>query len=348
MDGTTQNGVEHDRNHYDANITVQDLVDSYMLPFQACVEKGKVSGLMCSYNSINGVPTCADPNLMNNVLRKQWGWGGWVVSDYDAYAQVYTDHNYTKTMAGAAAAGLNAGLDQEGGGTSAIDQLLTAIDQKLTSKARVATAFGRLMRARVELGMFDPPSSNAYDRIGIGSVRTAAATALNKRAALEGITLLKNGGTDGKAPLLPLKLSTFAGKPGSLFVAGPIADNAQNALGNYDCGYTPGPGCVNANTSIVGGLRNGGTGLSKGEVVYVACCSSTAAAPSQTWRSARFRPADARRRPGTRAIRSCHHRSRATTCTRARARPTDTTAARQTSRSASGCRMRLSLTPACG
>ena len=50
MDGTTQSGIEHDRNHYDANITQQDLLDSYMLPFQSCVEKGKVSGLMCSYN----------------------------------------------------------------------------------------------------------------------------------------------------------------------------------------------------------------------------------------------------------------------------------------------------------
>ena len=175
---------------------------------------------------------------MNNVLRRQWGWQGWIVSDYDAYAQVYTDHKFKKTFPQAAAAALNAGLDQEGGGTTAIEQLQPAIDQKLTNASVVATAFGRLMRARVELGMFDPPSSNAYAAIGVAAVRTAAATALNKRAALEGITMLKNGpGADGKKALLPLQLGPLAGKTGSLFVAGPIADNAPNTLGNYDCGY---------------------------------------------------------------------------------------------------------------
>eukprot|EP00660_Eupelagonema_oceanica_P017507 gene17507-15361_t len=72
-------------------------------------------------------------------------------------------------MAEAAAAGLNAGLDQEGGGTSAIGQLAAAIDQNLTSASTVATAFGRLMRARIELGMLDPPGSHAYQRIGASS-----------------------------------------------------------------------------------------------------------------------------------------------------------------------------------
>ena len=72
MDGTTENGVHHDRNHYDAIITQQDLIDSYMQPFQACVEKGKVSGLMCSYNSVNGVPSCANDWLLNQVAREEW------------------------------------------------------------------------------------------------------------------------------------------------------------------------------------------------------------------------------------------------------------------------------------
>jgi beta-glucosidase len=117
---------------------------------------------------------------MNNVLRRQWGWKGWIVSDYDAYAQVFTDHKFKKSFPQAAAAALNAGLDQEGGGTTAIEQLQPAIDRKLTTASVVATAFGRLMRARIELGMFDPPSASAYGSIGIAAVRTAAATELNK------------------------------------------------------------------------------------------------------------------------------------------------------------------------
>merc|ERR1719420_1168506 len=74
MDGTTQkDGEHHDRNHFDEKISMQDLVDSYMKPFQACVEKGRVSSLMCSYNAVNGVPSCANPWLLQEVARDAWG-----------------------------------------------------------------------------------------------------------------------------------------------------------------------------------------------------------------------------------------------------------------------------------
>ena len=76
MDGSTEVGVHHDRNHYNANISQQDLLDSYMLPFQSCVEKGRVSGLMCSYNAINGVPACANDWLLNKVAREEWDFDG--------------------------------------------------------------------------------------------------------------------------------------------------------------------------------------------------------------------------------------------------------------------------------
>ena len=267
--------VETDRMTGNADVPTRSFWEHYMPTFHACLIDAGAMHSMCSYNSLNGVPTCADPNLMNGVLRKDWGWKGWAVSDYDAYASIFKLHNYTKTMAEGAAAGLNAGLDQEGGGTAAISQLQPAIEQKLTSAGAVTTAFARLMRARILLGMFDPPASNTYDRIGMSSVRTAAATALNKRAALEGITLLKNGGV-GKVPLLPLKLSSFSGRTASLFVAGPTADLAGNTLGNYDCGDSHfDADCVNANTSMLGGLKFSGTGLTGGELLYISGCSST-------------------------------------------------------------------------
>eukprot|EP01052_Picozoa_sp_SAG31_P053569 SAG31_NODE_13801_length_846_cov_0.934404_2_plen_82_part_00 len=72
---------------------------------------------------MNGVPTCGDPNLLNGILRKQWAWDGFVVSDYDAYANIFGTHHYTKDMEHAAAEGLNAGLDQEGGGTACLGLL---------------------------------------------------------------------------------------------------------------------------------------------------------------------------------------------------------------------------------
>ena len=132
----------------------------------------------------------------------------------DAYAQVYTDHKYTKDMVHAAAAGLNAGLDQEGGGSSAIVTLPAAVSANLTTSQTVELAFRRLMRARLILGMFDPPNTSPYGKIGATSLKTAEATALNRRAAREGVVMLRNNnGPDGH-PLLPLSLSKYKGARG--------------------------------------------------------------------------------------------------------------------------------------
>ena len=76
--------------------------------------------IMCSYNSINGVPTCGDKDILTTVLREQWGFEGFVVSDYDAMANIKNTHHYTNTMA------IKSGCDQEGGGTHAINQIPSA------------------------------------------------------------------------------------------------------------------------------------------------------------------------------------------------------------------------------
>ena len=73
MEHTTEVGVTHDRAEFNASVPMQDLVGEYMVPFQACVEKGASSGLMCSYNAVNGVPSCANPWLLNQVARGEWG-----------------------------------------------------------------------------------------------------------------------------------------------------------------------------------------------------------------------------------------------------------------------------------
>lgn len=77
MEGTKQrDGEAHDRQHVDSLVPMQDLIDSYMKPFQACVEQGEVTGLMCSYNSVNGVPSCANDWLLKEVARGEWGFDG--------------------------------------------------------------------------------------------------------------------------------------------------------------------------------------------------------------------------------------------------------------------------------
>merc|ERR1712232_403462 len=86
------------------------------LPFQACVEKGKVSGLMCSYNAINGVPTCADDWLLQTVARDTWGFDGYVTSDCGADNDVFSNHHFTETPEESVQKILRAGTDSDCGG----------------------------------------------------------------------------------------------------------------------------------------------------------------------------------------------------------------------------------------
>lgn len=111
MEHTTEGGQTHTRHDFDENITMQDLVDSYLAPFQACVEKGGVSGLMCSYNSINGKPVCADSWLLHDVARDAWGFDGYITSDCGAESDVFVNHHYTSTPEEAVRDILRAGTD---------------------------------------------------------------------------------------------------------------------------------------------------------------------------------------------------------------------------------------------
>ncbi|XP_030936124.1 probable beta-D-xylosidase 7 [Quercus lobata] len=79
-------------------VSLQDLADTYQPPLQSCVEQGKASGIMCAYNCVNGVPACADFNLLSLTARGKWGFNGYIVSDYDAVKIMFDGHGYTKTL----------------------------------------------------------------------------------------------------------------------------------------------------------------------------------------------------------------------------------------------------------
>ena len=150
-----------DRQKFNVNVSARSLFETYLPAMQACVHRAKATHVMCSYNAVNGKPTCAHNELLNDVLRKQWDFDGFVVSDYDAWINLKTTHNYVSTFEEAAAVGINAGMDQEGGfGTySAVDAMPAALASGAVSSATVKESFRRLMRIRLRLGMFDPPSS---------------------------------------------------------------------------------------------------------------------------------------------------------------------------------------------
>eukprot|EP00163_Fabomonas_tropica_P032431 TRINITY_DN812_c0_g2_i1.p1 TRINITY_DN812_c0_g2~~TRINITY_DN812_c0_g2_i1.p1 ORF type:complete len:635 (+),score=166.31 TRINITY_DN812_c0_g2_i1:305-2209(+) len=177
-------------------------------------------------NAINGVPTCADSGLMNDILRKQWNFTGFVVSDYDAWANIKDTHNYCPTYECAAAVGLKAGMDQEGGGTKAIEAIPAAIQSGNLTETDVDTALARLFLVKIGLGMFDPPGDNPYNTINNSTeyVHSAKHIALAYKAAQEGMVLLKNN--DSALPLALQDLSTIA-------VIGPQANATTLLQGNY-------------------------------------------------------------------------------------------------------------------
>ncbi|KAG6843962.1 hypothetical protein H0H87_011384 [Tephrocybe sp. NHM501043] len=224
--------IEGSRTSFDAQVSYQDLSEYYLPPFQSCVRDAKVASVMCSYNSVNGIPSCANKYLLQTVLRDYWGFGEdrWVTSDCDAIKNVYTPHNYTQTYAEAVAVSLKAGTDIDCGSTYAT-YLPDAFNQSLITRADLETALVRQYTSLVrysmgtilcKLGYFDPASSQPYRQLTWADVNTPSSQALAHRAAVEGIVLLKNTG------VLP-----FASSIKKLALVGPWANATIAMQGNY-------------------------------------------------------------------------------------------------------------------
>ncbi|KAF4364403.1 hypothetical protein F8388_006980 [Cannabis sativa] len=245
-----------DRFHFDAKVTKQDLEDTYQPPFKSCVEEGHVSSVMCSYNRVNGIPTCADPDLLKGVIRGQWGLDGYIVSDCDSVEVYYNAIHYTSTPEAAVALALKAGLNMNCGDylgkytANAVN--LSKVEESVVDQALVYN-YIVLMR----LGFFDGnPKFLPFGKLGPSDVCTDDHKALALAAAKQGIVLLDNNGV--------LPLSRKGTK--SLAVIGPNANATTVMISNYagiPCGYTSPleglkkyvqdlryePGCVNVKCS---------------------------------------------------------------------------------------------------
>lgn len=224
------NGV--DRYHFNARVSKQDLEDTYNVPFKACVVDGKVASVMCSYNQVNGVPTCADPNLLKNTIRGQWRLNGYIVSDCDSVGVLYENQHYTTTPEDAAADTIRAGLDLDCGPFLAV-HTEAAIRGGKMAEAEVDLALANTITVQMRLGMFDgEPSAQPYGNLGPRDVCTPAHQQLALEAARQGIVLLKNQGQ-----ALPLS----ARRHRLVAVIGPNSDVTVTMIGNYAgvaCGYT--------------------------------------------------------------------------------------------------------------
>jgi beta-glucosidase len=224
-------GPESTRHQANVDISNHDLEDTYLPAFRGAVTDGHAQSVMCAYNSIDGAPACANTMLLKDHLRDAWHFDGYVVSDCAAVADIFDGHHYAPDMAHAAADAVHAGTDLECGYMQgqAFPSLVDAVHKSLISEEDLNRALRRLYRERFRLGMFDPPSSYAYGRIGMDENNTPAHRALSLKAARESMVLLKNDGT------LPLK-------PGvkKITVIGPTAELIQSLQGNYN-GPPPNP-----------------------------------------------------------------------------------------------------------
>jgi beta-glucosidase len=215
-------GPESERHIFDAKPSYRDLEETYLPAFRATVIEGKAGSIMCAYNSVDGEPVCASRRMLNDILRREWGFKGYVVSDCDAIADIYKHHHFTKTEEEGVALGVKAGTDVTCG--YEYKALIPAVKQGLISETEIDTAVKRLLTARFRLGMFDPQESVPYSRIPFTANDSAANRKLAHKAALESIVLLKNENN-----ILPLKKDTK-----TIAVIGPNADSLEVLLGNYN------------------------------------------------------------------------------------------------------------------
>lgn len=214
-------GPEPSRHQFNAETSDIDLYETYLPAFRALVQEGNVYSVMGAYNRFRGESCSASPFLFN-ILRNDWGFNGYIVSDCGAVTDIWKYHKITPDAASASALAVKEGLDLECG--SNYKSLKEALDRKLITEADIDLTIKRLFTARFKLGMFDPDEIVPYAQIPFSVNNNEAHSLLARTASQKSIVLLKN-----QNQILPLskKIKTVA-------VIGPNADDIQSLWGNYN------------------------------------------------------------------------------------------------------------------
>jgi len=204
--------------------------------FRATVTEAKAGSVMCAYNRINGEPACANTFLLEDQLRGAWKFQGYVVSDCGAVEDIQEGHHFVATLPEAAAAAIKHSMDLECSGSN-YSHYVAAVKNGLLKESELDVAVKRLMRARMRLGMFDPPEMVNYAQTPFSENDSEAHRQLALKIARETIVLLKNDG------ILPLSASAK-----KIAVVGPLADSPTVLLGNYN-------GIPSRSTTVLDGIR---------------------------------------------------------------------------------------------
>jgi len=216
------NNEEHNRFECNAIISERALREYYLKGFEACIKEGKAQSIMSAYNAINGVPCTADKWLLNDLLRDEWGFEGYVVSDCGAIRALKRNHHYAKTEIDAAKMAIEAGLDLECGDDIYKNFLLLAYKDGLVEESTINQAAYRVLDSRFKLGIFDPVDNNPYTKISPDVIGSEKHQAIALETARESIVLLKN-----EKKTLPLNKQKIK----KLAVVGPNASNI--VFGDY-------------------------------------------------------------------------------------------------------------------
>lgn len=230
-------GPEPTRHSDNFNPSPYDLWDTYLPAFRELVVNAKVAGVMCAYNAVNTQPCCANDMLMNDILRNQWKFTGYVTSDCWAIDDFFRYHKTHKDVTSSAVDALIHGTDVECG-NAVYKTLLDAVKAGTIKEAQLDISLKRLFTIRFRLGMFDPPAMVKYARAPVTELESPEHKAHALKMAQQSIVLLKNdNGT------LPLKKNLK-----KIVVLGPNADNKTAILGNYN-------GTPSKVVSILDGIR---------------------------------------------------------------------------------------------
>ncbi|MBW6537234.1 MAG: glycoside hydrolase family 3 C-terminal domain-containing protein [Mariniphaga sp.] len=213
-------GPEPLRHEFNAVVGERDLRETYLPAFRTLVKDGGVYSIMCAYNQYKDLPCCANP-YFDDILRKEWGFNGYVVSDCWAISDFFRFQDFSADAAEASAAAVKGGTDLNCG--SSYPHLTTAVENGLIQEKDIDVAVRRLMTARFKLGMFDPDEVVPFAQIPFTVNISDEHANLALEAAQKSIVLLKNNQT------LPLSKEIK-----KLAVIGPNADNFEALLGNYN------------------------------------------------------------------------------------------------------------------
>jgi beta-glucosidase len=253
------NNQESNRLSCNAIIPLRILQEYYLDAYHAVINEARPLSVMAAYNAINGVPCTANKFLLTDVLRTDWGFTGYVVSDAGGISCIANNHHYTSNQQTACAAAISAGCDLDLGSAYQID-LYNARNAGLVADSLIDRSLRLVLTARFRLGMFDNASLVPYSKLAPSVVGSPANMALARRAEDKAIILLKND-TINQAKLLPLNKATLT----KIAVLGSLADSY--VYGDYS--GTP----ANPPVSPLGGIRNALQGTSA-QINYVAYSNS--------------------------------------------------------------------------